>query len=600
VCLGVFALCALIGATRGTQDAVANGDTRTLEVMQMHTKERITVTFRRNGRYDQAGLEQLNWIMRDWRRNEATKMNPRLYDLLWEVHRSTGSRQPVRVVSAYRAPQTNAALRRRSSAVAETSQHMSGNAVDFYLSDVPADRIRAIGMRMQRGGVGYYPRANTPFIHLDVASVRHWPRMTRQQLVGMFPDQRTAHIPSDGKPLARFEEARREILAAGGMVMGEAGTAVAQEGSGRRSLWAALFGGGGEESDEDVAEANSLDSGGWVSPAAMARAPRSAPAPTPAPIAVASAPPPEPARARVAPITAPMPPAQIAQSAPEPRSAAGSAPLELTTPRATARVSNEPIPIPMARPRQLGTQVAVAAPAATVPEKPAEPELVWQQGPSGQPVGADAAPQVLAELPLPPRRPVARDSIGTLVTAFASTSGGGSSDALAQLGISPQKGLRGAVAPGSVAPGSVVPAILPPRREIAALAPPQQPETTALATATAPDAAPLDATRPPRVTASIAPRPAARNVISIARDEGAALRSLFAASAQAAPATNSPARIAVARVRRDQPAPAGFVAASGSGLSDGLLAQGFSKTSAAAMPTGTFAGPAVAPLSLRP
>ncbi|HSP26403.1 MAG TPA: DUF882 domain-containing protein [Saliniramus sp.] len=604
LCLGVFAFCALIGATRGTQDAVANGDTRTIEVMQMHTKERISVTFRRNGRYDQNGLQQLNWIMRDWRRDEATKMNPRLYDLLWEVHRSTGSRQPVRVVSAYRSPQTNAALRRRSSAVAETSQHMSGNAVDFYLSDVPADRIRAIGMRMQRGGVGYYPRANTPFIHLDVASVRHWPRMSRQQLVNMFPDQRTAHIPTDGKPLARFEEARREILAAGGMVMGEAGTAVAQEGTGRRSLWAALFGGGGEESNEDIADANSLDSNGWVSPGSM---PRSAPAPT----AVASAPPPEPVLPRVAPVTAPPPPAQLAQSAPEPRNVAAIAPLELATPRSLARVTDGPVPIPMARPRQLGTQVATATPievsAEAPPENPAEPQLVWREGPAGQPLDADAesvAPQMLAELPLPPRRPAARDSIGTLVTAFASTSGGGSSDALTQLGIGPQANLRGGVAPGgqngAVVEGSLVPAMLPPRREVAALTPPSQPVASEAQKPAPTEAVALDTPQPPRMTASIAPRPAARNVISIARDEGAALRSLFAANSHAAPTTANPARIAVARVRRDQPAPTGFVSVGGSGLSSGILAQGFSKSSAAAIPTGTFAGPAVAPLRLRP
>ena len=206
----------LVSLTRGTQDAVANGDTRTLEITQMHTGERVSVTFRRNGRYDRRGLEQLNWVMRDWRRDEATEMDPRLYDLLWEVHRSTGSRQPVHVVSAYRAPQTNEALRRRSRNVAKQSQHTVGKAVDFYLPDVPAERIRTLGLRMQRGGVGYYPRANTPFVHLDTGSVRHWPRMNRRQLVNVFPDQRTVHIPTDGKPLAGFDQARSEILAAGG------------------------------------------------------------------------------------------------------------------------------------------------------------------------------------------------------------------------------------------------------------------------------------------------------------------------------------------------------------------------------------------------
>jgi hypothetical protein len=42
-------------------------------------------------------------------------------------------------------------------------------------------------MRLQNGGVGYYPNAYTPFVHLDVGSVRAWPRMTRSQLASIFP-----------------------------------------------------------------------------------------------------------------------------------------------------------------------------------------------------------------------------------------------------------------------------------------------------------------------------------------------------------------------------------------------------------------------------
>ena len=93
-------------------------------------------------------------------------------------------------------------LRRRSSAVAKNSQHMQGKAMDFYLPDVSTVRLRAIGMRIQNGGVGYYPNAYTPFVHLDVGSVRAWPRMTRAQLASIFPDGKTVHIPSDGTPSA--------------------------------------------------------------------------------------------------------------------------------------------------------------------------------------------------------------------------------------------------------------------------------------------------------------------------------------------------------------------------------------------------------------
>ncbi|WP_155756361.1 DUF882 domain-containing protein, partial [Streptobacillus moniliformis] len=103
------------------------------------------------------------------------------------AYRSVGSQEPINVVSAYRSPGTNAMLRRRSRAVAEFSQHMLGKAMDFYLPDVSIDQIRAIGMRMQRGGVGWYPHAGSPFIHLDVGSVRSWPRMSHDQLARLFP-----------------------------------------------------------------------------------------------------------------------------------------------------------------------------------------------------------------------------------------------------------------------------------------------------------------------------------------------------------------------------------------------------------------------------
>ena len=43
-----------------------------------------------------------------------------------------------------------------------------------------------------------------PFVHMDVGNVRHWPRMTRDQLAKIFPDGRTLHIPSDGNPLPGY------------------------------------------------------------------------------------------------------------------------------------------------------------------------------------------------------------------------------------------------------------------------------------------------------------------------------------------------------------------------------------------------------------
>ncbi len=230
------------------------GGDRTLTLYHAHTKESITVTYKRGGSFDNKALEQLNWFLRDWRRDEPIRMDPRLFDVLWEVYQDTGASSPITIVSAYRAPETNGMLRRRSRAVAKHSQHMLGKAMDFHLPGVSIDKIRAIGVKMQRGGVGYYPSANTPFIHLDVGSVRAWPRLTPEYLARLFPDGKTVHVPSNGKPLPGYDLARAEILSRGGSVMGYSSGGEEEEspsGGSGKSLFAALFGG---DEDEDVAE----------------------------------------------------------------------------------------------------------------------------------------------------------------------------------------------------------------------------------------------------------------------------------------------------------------------------------------------------------
>lgn len=189
----------------------ADGETRTLSFFHTHSQESTTVTFRRNGQYDQQALDQLNWFLRDWRNDKPAKMDPRLFDILWEVYRESGSRQPINIISSYRSPETNAALRQRSSGVAEHSQHMLGKAMDIRLPDVETGRLREIAMKMQYGGVGYY--ASSAFVHVDTGSVRAWPRMSQEQLARLFPNGNTAHLPANGKPLPGYEQARVQISA---------------------------------------------------------------------------------------------------------------------------------------------------------------------------------------------------------------------------------------------------------------------------------------------------------------------------------------------------------------------------------------------------
>ncbi|MDJ1462918.1 DUF882 domain-containing protein [Nitratireductor sp. GZWM139] len=383
----------------------AHAETRTLKLYFIHTKERAEITYKRNGRYIQSGLKQVNRFLRDWRRNEPTNMDPQVLDLLWETYRAAGARDYIHVVSAYRSPQTNAMLRSRSSGVAKKSQHMLGKAIDFYIPGVKLSTLRNSALKFQAGGVGYYPRSGSPFIHIDVGGVRHWPRMSRKELLAVFPSGNTIHVPTDGKPLPGYKQALASYEARkrkGSTIQVARDTGSKSNSGGGRGLLATLFGGGADE-EEDNAETTTV--------AARQPAARRAPAPEAAP---------EPQPETPGTILAALP----QRSVPTPRAA----------PRPAAEVGQQPLPfevkpveeaptIEEATPQDAGTAVLVAANIPTPTQRPEyAPETSTQEAlaqiAAAEPQASDAIAGVLADaaqeeepittaayMPLPSSRP---------------------------------------------------------------------------------------------------------------------------------------------------------------------------------------------------
>jgi len=243
VSAGALAVVFTAATPSSTQTAIANGDTRTLSFVHAHRKDSLTVTFRRNGQYDPEALRKLNHFMRDWRNDDQTRMDPRLFDVTWEAYRLSRASQPIIILSAYRSPGTNSMLRRRSRGVANNSQHMYGRAIDLRIPGVSMHRVREVAMQMQRGGVGWYPRSG--FVHLDTGSVRAWPRMSYSQLARLFPDGRTVHVAADGRTLPGYEEARTMVASRSG---GHAPTVAEVR---QRGFLARLL---GTDADEDEAD----------------------------------------------------------------------------------------------------------------------------------------------------------------------------------------------------------------------------------------------------------------------------------------------------------------------------------------------------------
>jgi len=145
---------------------------RVLSFHHLHTEEKIRVTYRSGNYYQFDGLRRLNRFMRDFRTGEVVTLDPRLFDLLYDIDRHLGHRGPIEILSAYRSPRTNAMLSRTSRRVARNSLHMQGKALDIRFPGVSTGRVRDSAISLNRGGVGFYPRSN--FVHVDTGSVRHW------------------------------------------------------------------------------------------------------------------------------------------------------------------------------------------------------------------------------------------------------------------------------------------------------------------------------------------------------------------------------------------------------------------------------------------
>ncbi len=150
-----------------------NNQPRVLSLHQLHTDEKLKITYRIGDYYQRDALQKLNRFLRDHRTNETTAIDPRLFDLLYDLQIRAGHPEDqFEIFSAYRSPRTNAMLRRTSGRVAKRSLHMSGKALDIHLRNCSNRKIKDSAIALSRGGVGYYPRSG--FVHVDTGPVRTW------------------------------------------------------------------------------------------------------------------------------------------------------------------------------------------------------------------------------------------------------------------------------------------------------------------------------------------------------------------------------------------------------------------------------------------
>lgn len=147
---------------------------KTLSLLNSHTGERLdNIVFWEKGEYLTEGLEAIDHLCRDYRTDEIKPIDLRLLDLLYEINRKLPISKPQNIiVSGYRSSKTNEKLRKRSHKVAKHSYHLKGQALDIRAHGCDIRILKKAALRLNQGGVGYYPRSG--FIHIDTGPVRSW------------------------------------------------------------------------------------------------------------------------------------------------------------------------------------------------------------------------------------------------------------------------------------------------------------------------------------------------------------------------------------------------------------------------------------------
>ena len=143
-----------------------------LVVADPTTGESISIVYRTpDGMYEDAALDAIDHTLRCHGKGEEFPISLKLIELLDNIQDHFGAARAM-VVSGYRSPDYNAALKRKLKRVAHDSLHMQGLAMDIQLPGVTKQQLASYAKSLKAGGVGMYAGSN--FIHIDVGPVRTW------------------------------------------------------------------------------------------------------------------------------------------------------------------------------------------------------------------------------------------------------------------------------------------------------------------------------------------------------------------------------------------------------------------------------------------
>ena len=148
------------------------GDIRRIKMHSGRSGESVDLIYWIDGDYITEAFDEISFFMRDWRSGRMKLIDKRTVDVVAASQQLLGTSESFKMLSGYRTPETNRALRAQSRNVARNSLHMTGQAADLRMKGRSVAQISRAAISCNAGGVGKYSRSN--FVHMDCGDIRTW------------------------------------------------------------------------------------------------------------------------------------------------------------------------------------------------------------------------------------------------------------------------------------------------------------------------------------------------------------------------------------------------------------------------------------------
>ena len=151
------------------------GDIRRVKMFSTRSGESIDMIYWIEGEYIKDALSEIDWFMRDLRKNKQFTIDTRTVDIIAATQRILDVHSPFLLLSGYRTKHTNTFLRSRfGGGVAKKSLHLTGQAADINMPGRTVNQIARAAAKCSAGGVGKY--SSSHFVHIDCGKIRLWGR----------------------------------------------------------------------------------------------------------------------------------------------------------------------------------------------------------------------------------------------------------------------------------------------------------------------------------------------------------------------------------------------------------------------------------------